>query len=382
MLILVLNSGSSSIKFQLHRLQEPSTANRSTVLVAGQVERLAGVEAPSEYGQTLSQVNQQVIPVLSGQKIDVIGHRVVHGGELFTEPTVLTDEVIGALEQLTHLAPLHIPQDVAGIRAAATIWPGIPQVAVFDTAFHRTLPESAWRFAIPDDLYLDHGIRRYGFHGISLAFVTDQASSFLGIPSEALDGIVAHLGNGASVTAIRGGRSIDTSMGFTPVDGLVMGTRCGDLDPSVILFLQRRGLDADAIEELLNRKSGLRALCGTSDMRSVEEAAQAGQARAVLAMEIAAYRLAKYIGGYHVAVGGAKVLVFTGGIGENSAAFRSLVLGKLAPLGIVPDGSANEGGATGTRLISSACSSFPVLVVPTDEASVIAAAAASLLPIP
>lgn len=382
MLILVLNSGSSSLKFQLHRLQNPSTANRSTVLVAGQIEKLAGIESPSEYCQILSQINQQVIPVSAGQKIDAIGHRVVHGGELFTEPTVLTEEVIDALTQLTHLAPLHAPQDVAGIRAAAITWPGTPQVAVFDTAFHRTLPESAWRFAIPDALYLDHGIRRYGFHGISLAFATAQASSFLGIPSEELDGIVAHLGNGASVTAIRGGQSIDTSMGFTPVDGLVMGTRCGDLDPSVVLFLQRQGLDADAIEEILNRRSGLQALCGTSDMRSVQEAAQAGQPKAILAMEIAAYRLAKYIGGYHVAVGGAKVLVFTGGIGENSAAFRLLVLGKLAPLGIVPDRSANEGGTTGTLLISSACSSFPVLVVPTDESSVIAAATASLLPIP
>lgn len=381
MLILVLNTGSSSIKFQLHRLQERSPANQSTVLVAGQFENLAGFEDPSVHSRTLRQVNQRIIPALAGQTIDAIGHRVVHGGGLFTEPTVLTEEVITELGKLSHLAPLHTPQDVAGVRAAAAMWPGIPQVGVFDTAFHRTLPESAWRFAIPDDLYLDHGIRRYGFHGISLEFVTAQASNFLGIPSEELDGIVAHLGNGASITAVRGGRSIDTSMGFTPVDGLVMGTRCGDLDSSVILFLQRRGLNADAIEKLLNQKSGLQALCGTSDMRSVEKAAKAGQAKALLALEIAAYRLAKYIGGYHVAVGGADVLVFTGGIGENSSSFRSLVLGKLAPLGIKLDDSANQSGATGPRLISSAGSSIPVLVIPTDEARVIVAATAALLPI-
>ena len=320
------------------------------------------------------------LTALAGRKIDAIGHRVVHGGERFAAPTVITAEVIGELEQLNQLAPLHNPDDIAGIRAAGTIWPGVPQVAVFDTAFHRTLPESAWRYAIPEDLYSRYGIRRYGFHGTSVEYVAKAAAGFLGLPSELFDGVIAHLGNGASVTAIQAGRSIDTSMGFTPVDGLVMGTRSGDLDPTIVLFLQRRGLDADAIEELLNMRSGLQALCGLSDMRSIQEAATNGEDRAKMALEIAAYRLAKYIGGYHVAVGGAKALVFTAGIGENSSQFRSLVVGKLAPLGVELDDAANQSASREPRRISSTASAFPVLVVPTDEARAIAEATAAILP--
>ncbi|MFJ6416058.1 acetate/propionate family kinase [Paeniglutamicibacter sp. NPDC091659] len=386
MLILVLNSGSSSIKFQLHRFRDSNAHGKSEVLADGLVEKAvrggAGTDASNAHVPSLDLINRLVLAALAGRKIDAIGHRVVHGGERFIAPTVLTEETIGELERLSHLAPLHNPDDIGGIRAAGTTWPGIPQVAVFDTAFHRTLPESAWRYAIPEDLYNNYGIRRYGFHGTSVEFVTRAASRFLGLPLGQFDGVVAHLGNGASVTAIKGGRSIDTSMGFTPVDGLVMGTRCGDIDPSVVLFLQRRGLDADAIEELLNLQSGFQALCGLSDMRSIEEAAIAGQDKARLALEIAAYRLAKYIGGYHVAVGGAKALVFTAGIGENSPRFRSLVVGKLAPLGIALDDAANLSASREPRCISSMDSAFPVLVVPTDEARAIAEATAALVPMP
>ncbi|GAA1496119.1 acetate/propionate family kinase [Paeniglutamicibacter kerguelensis] len=383
MLILVLNSGSSSIKFQLHQFRDPNAHGESEVLAVGQVEKAAGGKSgkgtSSDHLPALDQVNQRILTVLAGQKIDAIGHRVVHGGERFIEPAVLIEEAIGELEQLSYLAPLHNPDDISGIRAAGNTWPGVPQVAVFDTAFHMTLPESAWRYAIPEDLYSRYGIRRYGFHGTSVEYVTKAAAGFLGLPLGQFDGIIAHLGSGASVTAIQGGRSIDTSMGFTPVDGLVMGTRCGDIDPSIVLLLQRRGLDADAIEELLNLQSGFQALCGFSDMRSIEEAAMAGHGKARLALEIAAYRLAKYIGGYHVAVGGAKALVFTAGIGENSSRFRSLVVGKLGPLGVALEDAANLGASMERRRISSMDSAFPVLVIPTDEARAIAEATAALI---
>jgi acetate kinase len=316
---------------------------------------------------------------LGDLKLGAVGHRVVHGGERFAEPVLIDNEITRAIERLNPLAPLHNPANVLGIRAIARKWPDLPQVAVFDTAFHRTLPEHAWRYAVPEELYTNHGIRRYGFHGTSHEYVTHRAAALLDLPAEEFDGVIAHLGNGASVTAIRGGKSVDTSMGFTPLEGLVMGTRSGDLDPSILVFLGRSGWSPEDIDTMLNRQSGLKGLAGNNDMRSVVEASEAGDAKASMALAVTSYRLAKYIGGYHVAVGGAKALVFTAGIGENSHQFRALVAERLGALGIELDAGLNSLRSREPRVISTAESAIPVLVVPTDEERAIAEATAAVV---
>jgi acetate kinase len=265
------------------------------------------------------------------------------------------------------------------MRAAAARWPDTPQVAVFDTAFHHTMPEQACRYAVPEDLYTRYGIRRYGFHGISVEIACNEAAAFLGVPMGSLDAVVAHLGNGASVTAVRAGRSVDTSMGMTPLEGLVMGTRSGDIDPSIVTLLQRRGLSLDEVDLLLNHRSGLLGLAGSADMRTVQEAVQHGDPRAVLASDMAAYRLAKYIAAYNMVVGGAGALVFTGGIGEHSVQFRSQVMSLLGPLGLFIDEGMNGAGGAGIRTISTDRSKFPVLVVPSDEERAIAEATAAVV---
>ncbi|HET8880417.1 MAG TPA: acetate kinase, partial [Arthrobacter sp.] len=321
MLVLVINSGSSSLKYQVRDVEAGS------VLAEGLVERIGlgnggggdgAVEGPRDHAEALELVAGAIHEALGERQLDAVGHRVVHGGERFAEPVLVNNEITRAIERLNPLAPLHNPANVLGIRAIARKWPDLPQVAVFDTAFHRTLPEYAWRYAVPDELYTNHGIRRYGFHGTSHEYVAHRAAALLDVPVEEFDAVIAHLGNGASVTAIHGGKSIDTSMGFTPLEGLVMGTRSGDLDPSILVFLGRAGWSAEDIDSMLNRQSGLKGLAGNNDMRSVVEAAEAGDAKSAMALAVASYRLAKYIGGYHVAVGGAKALVFTAGIGENS----------------------------------------------------------------
>ncbi|RJU02126.1 acetate kinase [Arthrobacter frigidicola] len=368
MIVLVINSGSSSLKYQVREGDD--------VLAQGLIESI-GEEWVPDHAAAIEHFDTELAVILQGKTIDAVGHRVVHGGERFGEPVLITPEIIRAIERLNPLAPLHNPANVLGIRAVAEKWPGVPQVAVFDTAFHRTLPERAWRYAVPDELYTKHGIRRYGFHGTSHDYVTGKAAEFLDTPRENFNAVIAHLGNGASVTAVHGGRSIDTSMGFTPLEGLVMGTRSGDIDPSILLFLAREGYTPDDLDTLLNRESGLRGLAGTNDMRSVEKAADGGDKAAQVALEIAAYRLAKYIGGYHVAVGGAQALVFTAGIGENSSSFRSLVAGELTALGIELDPELNEPRGSSARVVSTAGSAMPVLVVPTDEEAAIAEATAA-----
>ncbi len=365
MIILVINSGSSSLKYQVR--------GGDDVLAEGLVERIGEAEVP-DHSAALDRVDGEVAKALDGRGIDAVGHRVVHGGERFSEPVLINDEITGAIEQLNPLAPLHNPAAVTGIRAISEKWPDMPQVAVFDTAFHRTVPERAWRYAVPDELYRKFGIRRYGFHGTSYAYVAHGAAELLG--KETFTGIIAHLGNGASVTAVRDGESIDTSMGFTPLEGLVMGTRSGDIDPSILLFLLREGYSEEDLDTLLNRNSGLKGLAGTSDMRSVSEAAEAGDESAQLAFEVASYRLAKYVGGYHVAVGGAHALVFTAGIGENAGDFRAAVVSKLGALGLELDEEKNAERSKAARVISTPSSAFPVLVVPTDEEAAIAEATA------
>jgi acetate kinase len=382
MLVLVINSGSSSLKYQVRDVAEGS------VLTEGLIERIGvsnggqgdgEVVGPADHAEALEQVDAAIHEVLGDRQLDAVGHRVVHGGERFGEPVLIDNEITRAIERLNPLAPLHNPANVLGIRAITKKWPDMPQVAVFDTAFHRSLPEHAWRYAVPDELYTNHGIRRYGFHGTSHEYVTSQAAALLDIPVEEFDGVIAHLGNGASVTAIRGGKSVDTSMGFTPLEGLVMGTRSGDLDPSILVFLARTGWNAEDVDSMLNRESGLKALAGNNDMRSVVEAAESGDSRAAMALAVTSYRLAKYIGGYHVAVGGAKALVFTAGIGENSHQFRSLVGERLGALGIELDAGLNSERSKEPRVISTGASAIPVLVVPTDEERAIAEATAAVV---
>lgn len=384
MLVLVLNSGSSSIKYQVREVPLPGADDHhEAILTEGIVERIGEGEV-EDHTAALEQINSELTAALGDRQIDAVGHRVVHGGERFGEPVLITNEITRAIERLNPLAPLHNPPNVLGIRAIADKWPNLPQVAVFDTAFHRTLPERAWRYAIPDDFYRKYGIRRYGFHGTSCEYVTQQAAELLGCPLGEFNAVVAHLGNGASATAIEGGISVDTSMGFTPLEGLVMGTRSGDLDPSILLFLEREGFSADELDEMLNKKSGLKALFGQNDMRSIVEAGDDDE-HARLALEISSYRLAKYIGGYHVAVGGARAIVFTAGIGENSPQFRQAVVERLAPLGVKLDDGANLGPADGARIISTGNSAIQVLVVPTDEERAIAEATAAVVasrPIP
>ena len=382
MLVLVINSGSSSLKYQVRDVAA------GTVLTEGLIEKIGmgnggdgdgEIEGPRDHAEALEQVDAAIHQELGDLELAAVGHRVVHGGERFAEPVLIDNEITRAIERLNPLAPLHNPANVLGIRAITKKWPDLPQVAVFDTAFHRSLPEHAWRYAVPDELYTNHGIRRYGFHGTSHEYVTHRAAALLDLPVEKFDGVIAHLGNGASVTAIRGGKSVDTSMGFTPLEGLVMGTRSGDLDPSILVFLGRQGWTPEDIDTMLNRESGLKGLAGNNDMRSVVEAAEGGDARAETALSVTSYRLAKYIGGYHVAVGGAKALVFTAGIGENSHQFRALVTGKLGALGVELDAGLNTERSKEPRVISTAESAIPVLVVPTDEEQAIADATAAVV---
>ncbi|MCC3289420.1 MULTISPECIES: acetate/propionate family kinase [unclassified Arthrobacter] len=371
MLVLVINSGSSSLKYQVRE------TDTQELLAKGIIDRIGDVVP--DHASALEELSSRLRDELDGRTIDAVGHRVVHGGERFSEPVLVNNEIVRSIERLSPLAPLHNPASAMGIRAVHDKWPKIPQVAVFDTAFHRTLPEHAWRYALPDSLYRRHGIRRYGFHGTSYAYVAPAAARFLGIEPSEFNGVIAHLGNGASVAAIKDGRSIDTSMGFTPLEGLVMGTRSGDVDPSILIFLARQGYDADALDNLLNRESGLRALAGESDMRGIEEAADNGNEQARLALTVAAYRLAKYIGAYHVAVGGAQAVVFTAGIGENGWSFRQLVVDQLGPLGIRLDSEANLAPGKQARRISTPDSAIAVLVVPTDEEEAIAEATAAVV---
>jgi acetate kinase len=356
--VLVINSGSSSVKYQLI---ESMTGER---LMSGAVEEV------DDHRAALRHVVEQVASMGDAGTVEAIGHRLVHGGEVFSEPTLITGEVISVLRGLITLAPLHNPANLAGVEAARAAWPDVPQVAVFDTAFHRSLPPHAYRYAVPELWYSDHGVRRYGFHGTSHDFVSSKAAKVLGRPRTELDLIVAHLGNGASMSAIARGSCIDTSMGLTPLEGLVMGTRSGDVDPAVISHVAaatgRPG--ADIIDDL-NRSSGLLGLGGASDMRDIESAASAGDEAAALAFEVFCYRISKYVGAYIAALGGCDALVFTAGIGEHSVAVRSRVCDRLAVFGVELDRGRNE---RSERIITADASAMAVLVVPTDEEHAIA----------
>jgi len=302
-------------------------------------------------------------------ELSAIGHRVVHGGEQFYRPTLIDRKVTESLKALTPLAPLHNPANLLGIKVALSHAPHIAQVAVFDTAFHHSIPEHAYRYALPRELYEQHHIRRYGFHGTSHHFVAQKASELAGMPLESLNLITLHLGNGASACAIRKGRSIDTSMGFTPLEGLVMGTRSGDIDPAIIPYLMERlGLGTGEISTLLNRESGLKGLCGENDLRMIAERTSAGDKDAALALEVFCYRIKKYIGAYFAVLGRVDALVFTGGIGEHSSLVRAKALAGLdEAFGISLDEDANSREDYSPRAIHQYRSGTALYVIPTDE---------------
>lgn len=374
MLILVINSGSSSLKYQLRELHDDGTDTSDPVQAEGLIERIgvpgSGVD---NHTQALDVVAAALDDVLDGRTIDAAGHRVVHGGERFKRPELVAPEVIRAIDRLAPLAPLHNPPATEGLRAIRDKWPDMPQVVIFDTSFHQTMPAEAWRYAIPDAWYTEYGIRRYGFHGTSHDLVTGKTADLLGIDRAEFNGMILHLGNGASATAIKNGQSVDTSMGYTPLAGLVMGTRSGDIDPSIISHLgASHGFTANEVDRVLNHESGLLGLTGHADMRQVLESADAGHRDAQLALDVATYRLAKYIGGYHVAIDGAQAITFTAGIGENSAPFRARVLDRLGVLGVEYDTQLNETQSDEPRLISTEDSVIAVAVIPTDEEMAIA----------
>ncbi|MGO1960927.1 MAG: acetate/propionate family kinase [Yaniella sp.] len=374
MLILVINSGSSSLKYQLRELHDDGTDTDNPVQASGLIERIGVPDSGvSNHTQALDVVARELDEVLDGRRIDAAGHRVVHGGERFKKPELVDPEVIRAIDRLAPLAPLHNPPATEGLRAIRDKWPDMPQVVIFDTSFHQTMPPEAWRYAIPDKWYTEHGIRRYGFHGTSHDLVTGKTAHLLGIDRSEFNGIILHLGNGASATAIRRGKSVDTSMGYTPLAGLVMGTRSGDVDPSIITHLiTSHGYDANQTDRILNHESGLLGLTGHADMRQVLESAEAGHRESRMALDVASYRLAKYIGGYHVAVDGAQAIAFTAGIGENSAPFRARVLDRLGVLGVRYDHELNMSRSDEPRVISTDDSTVAVVVVPTDEEMAIA----------
>ena len=297
-----------------------------------------------------------------------IGHRVVHGGEAFREPTLIDDGVISNIRAMIPLAPLHNPANLTGVEVARNHFPAVPQVAVFDTAFHQTMPAHSFHYALPYSLYKQHHVRRYGFHGTSHRYVAKQAAAHLNKPLETVNLITLHLGNGASATAIQGGRSIDTSMGMTPLEGLIMGTRCGDLDPAIQGYLARvTGKPYEEIGTIFENQSGLRGICGASDMREVVRMAGSGDPLAMLALEMFCYRIKKYIGAYFAVLGEVDALVFTGGIGENSPVVRAHCCEGLASLGIAVDEERNQAPVKETSEIQSDRSRVKVLVIPTNE---------------
>ncbi|EAR24131.1 acetate kinase [marine actinobacterium PHSC20C1] len=356
--VFVVNSGSSSIKWEL------LDAESGSVYSGGIVERIGeegGGAADHDDGM------RQILTELGNEHPAVVGHRVVHGGAEFTAATVITDEVEQRLEEISVLAPLHNPANLKGIRAARATFSTVPHVAIFDTAFHGTLPPEAYTYAINTELARDHGIRRYGFHGTSYRYVAAKSAELLGKDLADLKLIVFHLGNGASVCAIDGGRSIDTSMGMTPLEGLVMGTRSGDIDPGALFHLGRAGLDLPQLDQLLNRESGLLGMTGTGDMRDVQAAADGGDARSQAALAVYYHRLRHYLGAYLVALGGADAIVFTAGVGENNGATRLATVEGLESFGIVLDVAANAEARRDERVVSASDSLVKVLVIPTNE---------------
>ena len=320
--------------------------------------------------------------IKSMDEIDAVGHRVVHGGEKFTAPVLINDAVMETIETLTDLAPLHNPANMMGIRACREIMPNAPMVAVFDTAFHQTMPAEAYIYALPYDAYTDNMVRRYGFHGTSHNYVSKVAVELLGKPAEETKIVTCHLGNGSSIAAVKGGKCIDTSMGLTPLEGVPMGTRCGDIDPAIVLYLMKKlNLNVNEMDAYLNKKSGVLGISGvSSDMRDIEAAAKQGNERAELSLATLAYKVKKYIGAYVAAMDGVDAIVFTAGVGENAANIRERIISGLGYLGVVPDYELNSNCPRGQNVeISKPESSVKVFVIPTDEEMMIATQTAELV---
>lgn len=388
--ILVINSGSSSLKFMLFSM------STEAMLAKGQVERIGKPSANLSYqrdgeakislqisadnhGQALECACRILTDDGKGvlhslQDVQAIGHRVVHGGEQFNAPTVVDEGVKKAILECAALAPLHNPPNLGGIVACENVFPRVPNVAVFDTAFHQSMPAHAFMYAIPSKYYDQYHIRKYGFHGTSHKFVMQTTAAFLKRPVESLKLITCHLGNGSSIAAIDGGRVLDTTMGMTPLPGLVMGSRCGDLDPAVVLFLARQGMTPDAIDDLLNKKSGLLGVGGieSGDMRDLVDASAAGNPSATMALNMFGHRTALYIGGYYTLLGGADAVVLTGGIGENCWPARAKIVERLAAIGCSLDESRNEKVRGCAGVITSDASRTPVIIMPTNEELMIA----------
>ena len=386
--VLVINCGSSSLKYQL------IDSETEAVLAKGLCERI-GIDGRLVYQKTgldkeiteaamptHKQAIQMVLDAIVNPKtgalkslaeVDAVGHRVVHGGEKFASSVVLTEEVLAQIEECNDLAPLHNPANLIGIRACQELMPNVPMVGVFDTAFHQTMPKKAYLYGLPHEYYEKYKVRRYGFHGTSHSFVSKRVAEIVGKPYNATKTIVCHLGNGASVSAVLNGESVDTSMGLTPLEGLVMGTRSGDIDPAIMEFIAKKeNLDIAGIMNVLNKKSGVEGVSGvSSDFRDLEAAAKAGNKRAELAIDVFAYRVAKYVGAYTAAMNGVDNIVFTAGIGENCSFVRTKVCSYLGYLGITIDEEAN--GKRGEEIIiSTPDSKVKVLVVPTNEELAIA----------
>lgn len=397
MKVLVLNSGSSSVKYKVYEYGETPQP-----IAKGIVERI-GLTGPTiecschltgwgpcschdvlEKPELLDVKNHSdaintVCKILMSDscgllkdisEIEGIGHRVVHGGEEFTGSTIIEEDVLEGIRKCAKLAPLHNPPAILGIEACAKFFKGTPQVAVFDTAFHHTIPKNAYLYGLPMEYYTKHGIRRYGFHGTSHRYVSRKAVELLGKPAGKTKIITCHLGNGSSITAVKGGKSVDTSMGLTPLEGVMMGTRSGDIDPAIPLFLIKElGISADEVEKTLNKASGFKGICGKADVRDIERLAAEGDENCALALNMFSYRVAKYIGTYAMVMNGVDAIVFTGGIGEHGAAMRTRILQNAEYLGVTIDADKNDGSETE---ISTSDSKVRVFVIPTDEESVIA----------
>ncbi|MDR3599190.1 MAG: acetate kinase [Desulfosporosinus sp.] len=389
MKILVVNCGSSSLKYQLMDMTTKDSVG------IGLVERI-GLEGAVLTHRTASGEKEVItteIPnhtvaielvlkvlvspeygaVKDLKEISAVGHRVVHGGENFAQSAIINDKVMQAIQDCIELAPLHNPPNIAGIEACQKLMPGIPQVAVFDTAFHQTMPDYAYLYGLTYELYEKYKIRRYGFHGTSHKYVSQRAAALLGKPAEELKLITCHLGNGSSITAIKGGKSIETSMGFTPLQGLLMGTRSGDLDPAIVTYIMRKeNLDSDQIDNFLNKKCGVLGVSGvSSDFRDIEKAAEEGNYRAKLALEIFAYQAKKYIGSYAATLNGVDAIIFTAGLGENSFTMRAAICANMSYLGINVDQEKNK--VRGVEVdVSETNAACRVLVIPTNEELMIA----------
>lgn len=386
MKVAVINCGSSSIKYEVF------DAEGCVMLATGLVEKIGsedgclrqrklkadgGFEEQNftkpladhrEAFEFMGDVNLKERIIQDESEFFGIGHRVVHGGDVFREPAVIDDEVVATIKRFIPLAPLHNPSNLLGIEAGRERFPHVPQVAVFDTAFHQTIPSHAYHYAVPYDLYEEHHVRRYGFHGTSHAYVSKEAARHLDKPLSELNVITLHLGNGASAAAVKGGRSIDTSMGMTPLEGFIMGTRCGDIDPSLPFYLMRQtGMTPEKMESLLDRESGLKGICGVSDMREIQDLAAKGNERAKLAVGMFCYRVRKYIGAYFAVLGRLDAIIFTGGIGENSAPVRQQCCEGLEHMGIVMDQEKNAAAGGAVAEIQKDGPPVKVLVIKTNE---------------